>query len=128
MKSNKLIQTENTKKFIRYVKNLLESGIVEKQYMIAEKIGLNTTLLSSIMNGSKQVPPKAFKKFTEVYQPIEVKNQDNLSNERQVKIEVMCEIILSTLGEVLANQRGQTVKTISDDLAKRVNDELIRRL
>lgn len=123
-----MVPTKNTKKFIRYVSSLLESGVVEKQYMIAEEIELNKTLLSSIMNGSKQVPSRAFKKFVEVYQPKEINDPDRISLENSIRTEVVQEVILSALAELLAHQRGQTVKTITDSMLKSVNDLLKERL
>jgi len=110
------------------VQSLLESGVVEKQYTIADKIGLNRTLLSSIMNGYKQVPNRAFKKFIEVYQPKEINDPDRVSLENSIRSQVVEEVILSTLSELLAYQRGQAVKSISDSILKQVNDLLKERL
>lgn len=64
--------TEKTKKFIEACKMLVNDGYVKNDAEIISALGWEKTMFSNVKNGRKNVPNNIFKKFTEVYHPIEV--------------------------------------------------------
>lgn len=123
-----MLQTEKTKKFIQNVKSLVDSGEIKNYAIIVDALGWDKTIFSNVINGRRNVPNDVYKKFTEIYQPVEVSNPDVLSLENLIKIDSKCDVILSAIAEILATQRGQTVSKINSDLVSMVNQSIKGRL
>jgi hypothetical protein len=67
------MQTEKTRKFIEACKMLVNNGEVKNDAEIISALDWEKTMFSNVKNGRKNVPNYIFKKFTEVYHPIELK-------------------------------------------------------
>lgn len=67
------MQTEKTKKFIEACEKLVKSGSVKNYAEIIKALDWEKSIFSNVKNGRKNVPAYIFKKFSEVYHPIEVK-------------------------------------------------------
>jgi len=68
-----LNQSEKTKKFIQACKDLVLSGHVKNDAEIIDRLEWDKSMFSNVKNGRRNVPNYIFKKFTEVYHPIEIK-------------------------------------------------------
>ena len=60
-------QTEKTKLFIQAVNKLVETGEVKNRAAIIEALDWDTSLMSNVMNGRKNVPNDVYRKFSEVF-------------------------------------------------------------
>lgn len=118
------IPKEKTVKFIEQVQNLVDNGIVPSYVDIANTIEWNTTAMSNVINKRRNVPNDVYKRFTDIYKPIEIKNIQALTAEKLLRIDAMSTVILSALAEVLAFQRNQPVTKINEDLLSTVNSKL----
>jgi hypothetical protein len=58
---------ELTKKFIKEVKTLIDSGEVKNRQVIIDALKWNKSSMSEVMNENDNVPPYIYKKFVEVY-------------------------------------------------------------
>ncbi len=67
LKINTLEQNAKTLKFVSEVKMLLDNGIVRNREEIVRELEWETTTLSNVMNGRRNVPNDIYKKFAEVY-------------------------------------------------------------
>lgn len=121
-------QNDKTKSFIREVKNLIDQGIVKNYSEIVNELDWDKTLMSNIMNGRKNVPNDIYRKFKEVYRPVEVSNSGTLTIEHLIRIEAMNSVILGALAEVLAFQRSQPVTKVNNDLVSTVQSQIKQML
>lgn len=122
-----LVQTDKTRKFIKEVGSLKESGDIKKYSEIVEALKWNKTSLSNILNGRENISDFKYSEFCKVY-GIAIDNPEQISIEHLFRIEVKNDVILSTLAELLAHQRGQTVEKIKSDLVATVNQKLKEKL
>lgn len=120
-------QSDNTKNFIEYVKNLLNTGVVKKQADIVEVLEWDKTTMSNVMNGRANVPLYIYNKFVKVYD-IQLHNPDKVTIEQLIRVDAQCSVILTTLAEILAHQKGGTVAKINEDLISMVNSLVISRV
>jgi hypothetical protein len=67
------MQSEKTKKFIEACETLINSGEVKNYAEIINALKWDKSMFSNVKNGRKNVPGYIFKKFTEVYHSIDVK-------------------------------------------------------
>lgn len=128
MKTNKLEQSEKTKKFIKDVEHLINTGVVKTYKEIIDAIGWDKTTFSNVLNGRKDVPSYIYSKFNDVYQQIQIDDAEKISVEHLIRIDSKCDVILSVLAEVLAKQQGHAVGKISADFVKMVNDRVKERI
>lgn len=120
-------QKENTERFIKAVEMLKESGTIRFDADIVKALSWNKTTLSSVLNGNKPIPDYYYNKFNEVYQ-IEVNNRDIITLRSLIRVDAKCDVILSTLGEILSNQKGSTVEKINADLETMVIERIKKKL
>lgn len=73
MKYKRLERTEKSKKFIEACENLISDGEVKNYAEIIERLGWDKSMFSSVKSGRKNVPNHIFKKFTDVFHPIETR-------------------------------------------------------
>lgn len=66
------MQTEKTKKFIKACETLVETGSVKNDAEIIKALNWDKSMFSNVKNGRKNVPNHIFRKFSEVFHPIEV--------------------------------------------------------
>lgn len=118
------IPKEKTKKFIDQVNSLVDSGIVPSYLELADNIDWNRSAMSNVINGRRNVPNDVYKRFTDVYKPVEIKNVETFTIEKLLRIEAMSSVIISALAEVLAFQRNQNVAKVTEDLLSTVNSKL----
>jgi len=118
--SNKKQQEENTVRFREAVKMLKDTGKIQFDREIIEALDWNKTIFSQVINGTKLIPDYRYNKFNEVYQ-IDVNKSEPTTAQHLIQIDAKCDVILSVLGEILANQKGHTADKIKDDLIASVN-------
>lgn len=123
MKDNTFIPNEKTKKFIRRVKTLKESGEIKKHEEIVKAIKWHKTSMSNVMNGRDNIPDYLYAEFVKVY-GAEVNDPENVSIGTLFAIDIKCDVIISTIAEILANQRGGAVEKIKTDLVGMVNQRV----
>lgn len=70
-----LSQSEKTIKFIQACENLISTGEVKNYAEIIERLGWEKTIFSNVKNGRRNVPNYIFKKFTEVFHPIDIEKR-----------------------------------------------------
>jgi hypothetical protein len=119
---------EQTKDFIRWVSELENEGLVKNREEIIGKLKWSKSYMSQVMNGHKPVPPTIYKKFKEVYNPREIEEGEKFTLQRLIRLEAMSQVILGALAEILANQNGQPVTTVSDNLLSTVNSQVKQML
>ena len=123
----KIQQKENTERFIRAVETLKNEGAIQFDNEIVEALNWNKTTLSSVLNRKKFIPDYYFNKFNEVYQ-IEINNHEQVSLRSLIRVDAKCDVILSTLAEILSNQKGSTVEKINADLETMVIERMKKKL
>lgn len=123
---NKKQQEINSRKFIESVKMLKKTGIVKFDSEIVDALNWNKSTFSSVMNGRKLIPFFYFQKFNKVY-GIEVNNSEVFDTSTLIKIDAKCDVLLSAVAEILANQKGHTVDKIKGDLIFSVNKIIIEK-
>ena len=126
MKPKPLKQTERTKNFVLVAKNLKKTGVVKSYNEIISALEWDKTSFSNVINGRQNIPDWRYTKFVKVY-GIEIENPDQIIVENSLRIEIMCTVLLSTMGEILAHQRGQPVAKVVKDLEGLVSELLIAR-
>lgn len=124
---NRKQQELNTKKFIEAVEMLKNTGVVKFDKEIVEALGWNKTTFSSVINGDKLIPTYRYEQFNKVY-GLQVNNKEQNDTASLIKIDAKCDVILSVLGEILANQKGHTADKIKDDLVTSVNKLIAKKL
>lgn len=60
-------QNEKSKKFVKQVKSLIDTGAVSSLTEISEAVEWNRTALSQVLNGSRNVPNDVYARFTNRY-------------------------------------------------------------
>lgn len=83
--------------------------------------------MSNVMNGRANVPLYIYNKFVKVYD-IQLHNPDKVTIEQLIRVDAQCSVILTTLAEILAHQKGGTVAKINEDLISMVNSLVISRV
>lgn len=119
-----LTPKEKTKKFIEQVESLIDSGVVPSYVEIVDSIEWNRSALSNVINGRRNVPNDVYKRFTDVYKPVEMENTETFTVGKLLRLEAIGTVILSALAEVLAFQRNETVAKVSEELLSTVNSKL----
>jgi hypothetical protein len=66
------MQTEKTKKFVEACETLINTGQVKNYTEIIKALDWNKSMISNVKKGRKNVPNHIFKKFTDVYHPIQL--------------------------------------------------------
>lgn len=112
-----------SKTFIKQVENLMNTGIVKTHTEIIEQLGMTKSMFSSVMNGRRNIPIDKYNRFTEVY-AVAVPDVDRVSLEALLSLEAKSTVMLSTLAEILANQRGQPVAKLLNDLEGMVKSQI----
>lgn len=114
---------DKTKKFVRWVKALINSGKVPSYQDVADNIDWDRTALSNVVNGRRNVPPEVYLKFTKVYKPSEIKDE-NTGLEIAIQNMAMCRVMLRSIAEVLSSQRGEPVAKTLGNLEEAVMVEI----
>ena len=123
-----MTQSENTLKFIKEVKSLVDSGAVKNYAEIIKALGWEKTHFSNVIHGRKNIPNDKYKKFSEVYQefaPIPIKNTDlNLQigtiEERLIRLEGYVTVLLDTSVACLAQLSGKQAPLIRAELQEAI--------
>lgn len=126
LKFKALEQSDKTKEFVKAVKTLMDTGEVKNHAEIIKALDWDKSMFSQVVNGNKNVPNEKYRKFTEVYHITPPSNQ--FTGADLLRIDAKCDVILSTVAEILANQRGQPVAKVSGDLVSLVNSLVKERL
>lgn len=115
--------TEQTKRFVKAVKSLIDSGKAGTEKEIAERLEYNYSALNQIMNGHRNVPSHVYQKFTEIYMPVEIIRND--PDKTAVYGQAIGRVILRAIAEMLAKQRGESVTKTLGDLEAAVRAETL---
>lgn len=116
-------QNSLTKKFINDVKILIGSGKVASLKVLAKNLGANYSGLNQVVNGRRNVPADVYNKFTEMYNPKEVK-VDVAGIEIALQNQAMSRVMLRAMAELLSVQRKEAVTKTLSDLEAAVRSEI----
>lgn len=106
------------------VKNLVENGIAPSYVDIADTLEWDRSAMSNVINHRRDVPNAVYKRFTEVYKPIEIKDSEATTQERLLRMDATTSVILSAIAEILSYHRNQAVSKVMEDLVSTVNSKL----
>lgn len=123
MKLKQLKQTTKSKKFIKAVESLIDNGEVKNKLEIVTKLKWDDTAMSNVLAGRRNVPPKVYRDFTNIYK-IDIEDEDSINLESIIRIEAKCDVVLSCLAELLAAQKGGTVAKIISDQETLVREQI----
>lgn len=110
------MQTEKTKKFIEACEKLVESGEVKNYAEIISALGWEKSIFSNVKNGRKNVPNYIFKKFSEVYHPLDEEGMIHMKKTDQEIIEergerlFALEVAMKALTEIVLDQQQELFK------------------
>lgn len=127
MTNNTLKQSEKSKKFIKAVETLLNTGEVKNKLAIVKALDWDNTMLSNVLAGRRNIPPDIYKKFTNIYQ-LEINDSELIKFQSIIRIEAKCDVILSSLAEILAEQKGKLVAQIINDQETMVSGQIKQKL
>jgi hypothetical protein len=117
------IQKPITKNFINQVKSLVQTGKAGTEKEIAKKLVYNYSALNQIMNGKRNVPEKVYEKFTELYTPVEVKDEGVVTT-IALHNQAINRVILRAVAELLSDKRKEAVTKTLGDLEAAVKVEI----
>jgi hypothetical protein len=128
------MQTEKTKKFIEACKMLVDKGDVKNDAEIISALDWEKTIFSNVKNGRKNVPNYIFKKFTEVYHPIELKESIVVEGDFQqvlgkrvattAAIEAMVRVLRAELIELKSTVTKRPYADVALEFDRTAEDEL----
>jgi hypothetical protein len=122
-----LNQSERSKRFVKQVETLVDSGQVKNKLEIVTALDWDKTALSNVLAGRRDVPAHIYKRFTNIYS-LDIPDADALRVEAALRIEAKCDVILLGLAEILAGQKGSSVAKIVNEqeelVVSRLKDEL----
>lgn len=75
------------------------------------------------MNEKKNVPNEVYRKFKEVYQPVEIVNIEEAAMRIAIENKSINVVLLRAMAEVLSKQRGESLAKILGDLEAAVRQE-----
>lgn len=116
-------QSDKTIQFIKQVKELKDTGKINKYVEIIDALEWDKTSLSNVMNGRMNIPDWVYIKFREVY-GIRIEDPGRESMETIMRLDAKCTVLLAAIAEILAIQKGQTAAKIGSELTELVNSQL----
>ena len=123
-----LSKEQKSEIFIKRVQTLIDTGEVKNYTEVIKALNWSKSMFSSVMHGNALVPSDKFAEFNKVYPTVTISKVSEVSMETLLRLEAMGTVILSTLAEVLAHQKGHPVAKVNEDLVAMVNSQVKRRL
>lgn len=117
-------QNDISKKFIREAEELVNAGIEPTFKAIADKLKWHNNSLSLVVNGKRNIPPGIYKKFADLYRPVEI-NREGRIYEIALQNQAIQRVILRAIAELLSKQRNESVTKTLGDLEAAARAEIL---
>lgn len=119
-----LNREEKTKDFIKRAQTLIESGVIKNQKELGEKLDMGKAMLSNVMNGRAQIPLDKYRKFNEVYTPVNISNPEQVSIEMQMQILAYLKALTPLTVAILSHLRNGDAAKLTKDVEQQIDEHL----